>query len=74
MSDVFRQFDQAEKTFSWWDYRTKGWEAGRGLRLDHLLTSPLATDKLVSVKIAADETRGEDKPSDHAPVVCELDV
>ncbi len=71
--DAFRALHPHDRQFSWWDYRGNAYEAGHGLRIDHLLISPLAADRLVACHI--DETpRALDKPSDHAPVVCTLAI
>lgn len=53
---------------SWWDYRAGAFEKNDGLRIDHLLLSPQAMDKLNSCHVAI-KTRALEKPSDHAPVV-----
>jgi exodeoxyribonuclease-3 len=69
--DAFRELHPAEKTFSWWDYRTYGFSQNLGLRIDHIL----ASDALIShCKKAYVDTalRKEERPSDHAPVVVEL--
>lgn len=69
--DAFRIANPARQQFSWWDYRGNGYERGHGMRIDHLLLSGMAADRLVSCAI--DETpRQQDKPSDHAPVTCVL--
>ncbi len=69
--DAFRSLHPHLKQFSWWDYRAGAYARGHGLRIDHLLTSPHATDLLHSCII--DETpRTQERPSDHAPVVATL--
>ena len=69
--DAYRALNPQAEKFSWWDYRGGGYERGHGLRIDHLLLSPLAIDKLDNAWI--DESpRGKEKPSDHAPVLCQL--
>ena len=71
MYDAFRVANPQVKQFSWWDYRAGAYENGMGLRIDHLLLSPMAADRLVSCHI--DEVpRQQEKPSDHAPVVVTL--
>lgn len=65
--DTFRKFDQPPKTFSWWDYRMLGFPKNRGLRIDHILASPLMADRCTECVIDRNERKGE-KPSDHAPV------
>lgn len=56
---------------TWWDYRSRAYEAGTGLRIDHLLLSPEAADRLTGTTIEKD-LRGKPKASDHAPVSCTL--
>lgn len=69
--DAFRVLHGDQRQFSWWDYRGNRYELGHGMRIDHLLLSPQATDKLIACHI--DEApRQLEKPSDHAPVVCSL--
>ncbi len=71
--DAFRVKYPDKQQFSWWDYRGGGYERGHGVRIDHLLLSGMAVDKLQDVVI--DETpRAQEKPSDHAPVMCRLVV
>ena len=57
--------------FTWWDYRTRGFGDDRGLRIDHLLLSPKAANRFEGAHVDK-ETRGWERPSDHAPVVCRL--
>jgi exodeoxyribonuclease-3 len=69
--DVFRQFDQAEKTFSWWDYRAGGFRRNLGLRIDLILASEAVAKR--SRRCVIDPVpRGLQRPSDHAPVVAEF--
>ena len=57
----------AKGPFTWWDYRKGAWQNDEGLRIDHLLLSPMAADRLQAAGVEK-EPRGWDKPSDHAPV------
>ena len=69
--DSFRLFDQAEKSYSWWDYRMNGFKRNLGLRIDHvLLTSGIAARCTASVIDV--EPRKLERPSDHAPVFVEI--
>ena len=71
LTDSFRLFEQAEKSYTWWDYRMMAFRLNRGLRIDHILLS----DALASVctSCAVDKAvRKLERPSDHAPVVAEL--
>jgi exodeoxyribonuclease-3 len=69
--DVFRQFEQEEKTFSWWDYRMNGFKRNLGLRIDLILASPSMAEQCRASYV--DKTpRGWERPSDHAPVIAEF--
>ena len=73
LCDGFRLFDQPEKSFSWWDYRTNGYKRGLGLRIDHILLSTELAQHCKGCLIDC-ERRGHERPSDHAPVLIELEV
>lgn len=71
LTDAFRQFDQPEKSFSWWDYREMGFRRNRGLRIDHvLLSAPLSA--ACSACYIDKAPRKLERPSDHTPVIAEL--
>jgi exodeoxyribonuclease-3 len=71
LKDSFRLFEQAPKSFSWWDYRQMGFRLNKGLRIDHiLLTAPLAARCTACVIDKA--PRKWEQPSDHAPVIVSL--
>ena len=72
LTDVFRKFDQPEKSFSWWDYRAGGFRRNHGLRIDHILCSPALARKCSTCRIDTDPRRHE-RPSDHAPVLALFD-
>lgn len=57
--------------YTFWDYQAGAWPRDHGIRIDHILLSPQAADRLVACG-AEREVRGGDKPSDHVPVVAEL--
>ena len=71
LTDGFRALHPEPARYSYWDYRGRYWRANQGLRIDHLLLSPLAADRLGTCDIDRDR-RGLANPSDHAPVWCEL--
>ena len=73
LSDVFRQFEQAEKSFSWWDYRAAGFRRNAGLRIDLILATE-ALSKKCTASYVDKEPRSWERPSDHAPVVAEFDI
>ena len=56
-----------EPHYTFWDFKTFGWDRKDGIRIDHLLLSPQAADRLDDVLVHT-EVRGWDKPSDHVPV------
>jgi exodeoxyribonuclease-3 len=68
LSDSFRMFEQAPKTFSWWDYRMMGFRRNAGMRIDHILLSEALKEKC-STSIVDKEPRAWEQPSDHAPVI-----
>ena len=69
--DCFRLFAQAERSFSWWDYRQGAFRRNLGLRIDHILVSPALRGRCLACSIDLAPRRLE-KPSDHAPVVLDL--
>jgi exodeoxyribonuclease-3 len=72
LTDVFRKFEQPEKTFSWWDYRAAGFRRNAGLRIDLILTSDAMTERCAASYVDR-EPRAWERPSDHAPVVAEFE-
>jgi len=71
LADVFRQFEQPEKTFSWWDYRAAGFRRNAGLRIDLILASKTLSDKCTACRVDR-EPRTWERPSDHAPVIADF--
>jgi exodeoxyribonuclease III len=69
-SDAFRTFTP-EVNYTYWDYQRGAWQKDNGIRIDHLLLSPQATDRLSLVGIDK-EPRGQERPSDHTPIWCDL--
>jgi len=55
------------KVWTYWDYQMGAWQRDAGFRIDHLLLSPAAADRLVDAQVDK-EHRGREKASDHAPV------
>ena len=66
--DTFRCFEQAERSYSWWDYRNMAFRRKQGLRIDYVLASQALRPALAACRIDTAPRRLE-KPSDHAPVV-----
>jgi exodeoxyribonuclease III len=69
--DTFRLFEQADATFSWWDYRQGAFRRNRGLRIDLVLASEALRSKCTASRIEPEPRRWE-RPSDHAPVIAEF--
>jgi exodeoxyribonuclease-3 len=69
--EVWRANHPQKQDFSWWDYRGGGYERNLGMRIDHLLLSPEAADRVTATGIDS-YIRGRDKASDHAPVWTEI--
>jgi exodeoxyribonuclease III len=71
LADAFRLFPQAEKLYSWWDYRQMAFRRNRGLRIDHILLSPALTQRCTACEIDKLPRKWE-QPSDHTPVIATL--
>lgn len=71
LTDSFRMFEQAPKSFSWWDYRMMGFRRNAGMRIDHILLSDDLKDKCTTSTIDK-EPRTWEQPSDHTPVIAEI--
>jgi exodeoxyribonuclease-3 len=70
-TDAFRVFHAEPHLYTFWDYQAGRWNRDEGLRIDHLLLSPQAADRVTSC-IIDKGPRGKDKASDHTPIWCEL--
>ena len=68
LTSAFDQCDGRAHKYTFWDYQAGAWQKDHGIRIDHLLCSAQAADKLKSVEIHK-ATRGKPKASDHVPVV-----
>jgi exodeoxyribonuclease-3 len=73
LTDAYMQVDGRPGGYTFWDYQAGAWQRNHGIRIDHVLLSPQAADRLRAVEIHR-ETRAKEKPSDHVPVVVELDL
>ena len=71
LTDAFRLFEQAPKSYSWWDYREFGFKRNRGLRIDHILVST-ALKASVAACVIDKTPRKNERPSDHTPVIVTL--
>jgi exodeoxyribonuclease-3 len=73
LTDAIRAVSDAPKTYTFWDYQAGAWQKNNGIRIDHLLLSPEAADRLAGATIEK-HVRGWEKPSDHVPVAVELTI
>lgn len=73
LTDAHAQSSGAAHDYTFWDYQAGAWDRNHGIRIDHVLLSPQAADRLTAVEIHR-SVRGREKPSDHVPVVVELDL
>jgi exodeoxyribonuclease-3 len=71
LTDAVRAATDDGGVYTFWDYQAGAWQKNNGIRIDHILLSPQATDRLVGVEIDR-HVRAWEKPSDHVPVVAEL--
>jgi exodeoxyribonuclease-3 len=71
LTEALRATTDAPGLYTFWDYQAGAWQRNNGIRIDHLLLSPQAADRLGAVSIAK-HVRGWDKASDHVPVLIEL--
>ena len=66
-TEALRAVTDAPGQYTFWDYQAGAWQKNNGLRIDHLLLSPQAADRLKSVEVDK-ELRAAEKPSDHVPI------
>ena len=73
LTEAVRATTDAGGIYTFWDYQAGAWQKNAGLRIDHLLLSPQAADRLTAAGIDK-HVRGWEKPSDHVPAWIELDL
>ena len=72
--DAYRARHDESGRFSWWDYRAGNFHKNFGMRIDHLLVSPPVAARVVGAEIDREARKGPPIPSDHAPLVIDLDA
>jgi exodeoxyribonuclease-3 len=72
-TDALRQIRPSGTDYTFWDYQRGAWPKDNGLRIDHLLLSPQAADRLQDCQIDR-APRGGERASDHTPIWCEIDL
>jgi exodeoxyribonuclease-3 len=73
LTDAVRAGSDAADLYTFWDYQAGAFAKDDGIRIDHLLLSPQAADRLIKAGIDR-HARSWDKPSDHVPVWIDLDI
>jgi len=73
LTDAIRANTDDGGLYTFWDYQAGAWQKNNGIRIDHLLLSPQAADRLVTAGVDK-HVRAWEKPSDHVPVWIELDM
>ncbi|WP_029005845.1 exodeoxyribonuclease III [Azorhizobium doebereinerae] len=71
LTDAIRATSDSDKLFTFWDYQAGAWQRDFGIRIDHLLLSPQAADRLIGAGIDK-HVRAWERPSDHVPVWVDL--
>ncbi len=73
LTDAYRVFHRESHRYTFWDYQAGRWNRDEGLRIDHLLLSPHAADRVAGCEIDK-KPRAKDRASDHTPIWCELAI
>lgn len=73
LTDSFRLHTDGNGHYSWWDYRAAAFRRNQGLRIDHVLLSGPLAERSSSTSIDR-EPRGWERPSDHTPVIAEINL
>jgi exodeoxyribonuclease-3 len=73
LTDAYRARHDDAGRFTWWDYRAGNFHKNFGMRIDHLLVSGSLTGRVVDAEIDRDARKGPPVPSDHAPLLIDLD-
>lgn len=71
LTDALRIFHPEPHLYTFWDYQAGRWNRDEGLRIDHLLLSPQAADRVTACEVDRGP-RGQEKASDHTPIWCSL--
>jgi exodeoxyribonuclease-3 len=72
--DVYRRHHAEPGRYTWWDYRAGNFHKNFGMRIDHLLASAPIAERTVWAEIDREARKGKPTPSDHAPLVIDLDA
>jgi exodeoxyribonuclease-3 len=72
--DAYRLLHPEPERYTWWDYRAGNFHKNFGMRIDHLLVTPLLKPRVVWAEIDREARKGKPLPSDHAPLVIDIDA
>ncbi|MGO9413175.1 MAG: exodeoxyribonuclease III [Spirochaetia bacterium] len=73
LTDIYRRHHPEGGRYTWWDYRGGNFHKNVGMRIDHLLISTPLVERAVWTEIDREARKGKPLPSDHAPLVLDLD-
>ena len=73
LTDTWRAANPGLRRFTWWDYRAGNFQRDEGMRIDHLLATVPVASRAVAVEVDREARKGTPTPSDHAPLVLDLD-
>jgi exodeoxyribonuclease-3 len=74
LTDAYRLHHQEPGRFTWWDYRAGNFHKNFGMRIDHLLVTAPVAQRVVAAEIDREARKGKPIPSDHTPLVIDLDA
>jgi exodeoxyribonuclease-3 len=74
LTDAYRRHHAEPGRYTWWDYRAGNFHKNFGMRIDHLLVSAPVLERVVAAEIDREARKGKPVPSDHAPLVVDLDA
>ena len=72
--DVYRRLHPETGRYTWWDYRAGNFHKNYGMRIDHLLVTPSVAERTIWAEIDREARKGKPLPSDHTPLVIDLDT
>jgi exodeoxyribonuclease-3 len=74
LTDAYRRHREEPGRYTWWDYRAGNFHKNFGMRIDHLLVTAPVASRLVAAEIDREARKGKPVPSDHAPLVIDIDT
>lgn len=74
LTDAYRALHPAQQRFTWWDYRAGAFHKNLGMRIDLFLVSQPVARRVVAIEVDREARKGKPTPSDHAPLVMDLDA